>query len=78
MSFGYMQLRTAVRTACGSALAAAASLSSAAEDVGEPRGVIRIEVTGTNIPRPEGEAALPVQIITREDIERSGSTSVLS
>ena len=40
------------------------------------RGVVRIEVTGINIPRTEGETALPVQIITREEIARSGSTTV--
>jgi iron complex outermembrane receptor protein len=32
----------------------------------------RIEVTGTHIPRIAGETGLPVQAITREDIERSG------
>jgi iron complex outermembrane receptor protein len=36
---------------------------------------IRVEVTGTNIKRVEGEGALPVQVITREDIDRSGATS---
>jgi iron complex outermembrane receptor protein len=33
---------------------------------------IRVDVTGSNIKRVEGEGALPVQIITREDIEREG------
>jgi iron complex outermembrane receptor protein len=33
---------------------------------------IRVEVTGSNIRRVEGEGALPVQVITREDIEREG------
>jgi len=69
------KLRNAVRAACGSAFGVAAACGWA-EDGGEPRDVIRIEVTGSNIPRTESEAALPVQIITREDIERSGSTSV--
>jgi iron complex outermembrane recepter protein len=65
----------AIGTSCGCALTVVAQLVSA-QDAAEPRGVIRIEVTGTNIPRTEGEAALPLQIITREDIERSGSASV--
>ena len=33
---------------------------------------IRIDVTGSNIKRIEAEGALPVQIITRGDIEREG------
>ncbi|HXE84529.1 MAG TPA: TonB-dependent receptor, partial [Gemmatimonadales bacterium] len=40
------------------------------------RGTIKVEVTGSNIYRSEAESALPVQVITREDIERSGSTTV--
>jgi iron complex outermembrane recepter protein len=67
--------RHASRTACGSFLAAFAQLARA-EETPEPRDVIRIEVTGTNIPRVEGETALPLQIITREEIVRSGSTTV--
>ncbi|HEX4781647.1 MAG TPA: TonB-dependent receptor, partial [Usitatibacter sp.] len=34
----------------------------------------RVEVTGSNIKRIEGESALPVTIITRGDIERMGAT----
>ena len=33
----------------------------------------RIEVTGSNIKRIDAETALPVTVITREDIERSGA-----
>jgi iron complex outermembrane receptor protein len=35
----------------------------------------RIEITGSNIKRVQDEGALPVQIITRKDIERRGITS---
>src|SRR5207253_11313873 len=35
----------------------------------------RIEVTGSNIKRVEGETALPVTVITREEIDKSGATS---
>lgn len=35
----------------------------------------KIEVTGSSIKRIEGEAALPVQVITREDIDRGGLTT---
>src|SRR5262245_49023393 len=36
----------------------------------------RVEVTGSSIKRIEGESALPVQVITREDIQRTGATNV--
>jgi iron complex outermembrane receptor protein len=36
---------------------------------------VRVDVTGTNIKRVESEGALPVQIITREEIQRSGVQS---
>jgi iron complex outermembrane receptor protein len=35
----------------------------------------RIEVTGSNIKRVEGETALPVTVFTREQIDKSGATS---
>jgi iron complex outermembrane receptor protein len=57
---------TAVR-----ALLAAACLPAIAQD--QPAGADqRVIVTGSQIPRIDGETALPVQIITHEDIERSG------
>lgn len=37
---------------------------------------LRIEVTGSNIPRADVETPLPVQVITRQDIERGGSATV--
>jgi iron complex outermembrane recepter protein len=39
----------------------------------EPAGKIKVEVTGSNIPRLEGEGSVPLQIITRDDIDRSGA-----
>lgn len=35
----------------------------------------KIEVTGSNIKRVEGETALPVTVISREEIEKSGATT---
>ena len=35
----------------------------------------RVEITGSSIKRIDAETALPVQVIRREDIERSGSTT---
>jgi len=57
----------ALIAACSSPLAAATE-----PDAIEWRGTLRIEVTGSNIPRTAGESALPVQTITAEDIRRGG------
>jgi iron complex outermembrane receptor protein len=38
---------------------------------------IKVEVTGSNIKRIEGEGALPVQIINRGEIDRSGATNAM-
>jgi len=46
------------------------------QDAVELRGTIRVEVTGSHIYRSDVERALPVQVITREDIERGGFTTV--
>src|SRR2546421_322518 len=35
----------------------------------------KIEVTGSNIKRIEGESALPVTVINRQDIEKTGATT---
>ena len=43
---------------------------------GQAQKVERIEVTGSNIKRVDAETASPVQILKREDIEKSGATSV--
>ena len=37
----------------------------------------RVEITGSALPRIAGEGSLPVQIIRRDEIERSGATSVV-
>ena len=43
----------------------------------QPAAKERIEVTGSNIKRVEGEGALPVTVITREEIDRSGATTAM-
>jgi iron complex outermembrane recepter protein len=65
------------KLALGSAalLAGAVATALAQESSDDVRSAITIEVTGSNIPRPEAEAALPVQIMTRDDIVRSGATT---
>lgn len=42
----------------------------------EPQSLQRVEITGSSIKRIDAETALPVQTLTREDIQRSGATSV--
>jgi iron complex outermembrane recepter protein len=41
-----------------------------------PQELQRVEVTGSSVKRIQAEGALPVQIITQEEIKRSGATSV--
>ena len=38
---------------------------------------IKVDVTGSNIKRVEGEGALPVTVLTRADIQRSGATNAM-
>ncbi len=58
------------RTAAAIGLACASSLSA------QEQPAQRVEITGSSIKRIEAETALPVQVITREEIERSGVTTV--
>src|SRR5258705_944507 len=56
---------------------AAAVPAWAQQPAAQPAAKERIEVTGSNIKRVEGESALPVTVITREEIDRSGATSAM-
>ncbi|QNM97822.1 TonB-dependent receptor domain-containing protein [Chitinimonas koreensis] len=53
-----------------------AGFAVAAHAADEERKVEKIEVTGSSIKRIAKEGALPVQTFKREDIQRSGATSV--
>jgi iron complex outermembrane receptor protein len=55
---------------------AAAQQAPEAEKL-QPEKLQRVEVTGSSIKRTEAEAAGSVQIMTREDIERTGETTAL-
>ena len=65
--------------AVGVTLPSASSLAQVPEaDASAPAETspdIRIDVTGSNIKRVESEGALPVTVITREEIDRSGATT---
>jgi iron complex outermembrane receptor protein len=58
----------------GAALTGAPALH-AQQTAGTPPKVEKIEVTGSSIKRIDGETALPVTIITRDQIEKAGITS---
>jgi iron complex outermembrane recepter protein len=61
----------ALARAVGALIGGAAVLPVAAQESTQ-----RIEITGSAIKRIQVEGALPVQVIKREDIERTGATSV--
>jgi iron complex outermembrane recepter protein len=68
--------RISARRSLATALAAVfahAALPAAAQ---QAEKVEKIEVTGSNIKRVDAEGPAPVQIITRQDIERTGSNTV--
>jgi len=71
-AFRRRQVAFTVSSMFGTALIFALSSSGALAQ----EKVERVEITGSNIKRIAGETALPVQIITREDIERTGATTV--
>lgn len=59
------------------AFSAVAMMSAAEMAVAQGSGKVeRIEVTGSNIRRTETETAAPVQVLSRDDIEKSGKSSV--
>jgi len=46
-----------------------------AQNTNTPQADIKVEVTGSNIKRVEGESALPVTILTRKEIDKTGATT---
>jgi len=79
----FRQKKIAVALSCALGLGGATALltagSAAAQQTtsDQPQGTIKVEVTGSSIKRIEGEGALPVTVLTREDIDKSGSTTVM-
>ena len=65
------------RTKVASALAYMLGVGGAVSLIAAPAQAadIKVDVTGSNIKRVEGEGALPVQTLTRQDIERTGATT---
>jgi len=58
--------------------ALAPALPAAAQDAGgdTPTNLDRITVTGSNIPRTDTETPSPVQVVTRQEIDRTGKSSL--
>ncbi len=52
------------------------ALAASAQDVAAPEPPQSVEVTGSHIRRIDAETAAPVQVITREDIVRTGAVTV--
>jgi iron complex outermembrane receptor protein len=69
------QLTTRLLGACAAAWACFYG-AAFAQDSEPQRDVLHIEVTGSNIRSPDSETPLPVQVITREDIQRGGWATV--
>ena len=72
----YFVLKPCVLAVATALLSFQAIAQTPSSPVAPAAKVEKIEVTGSSIKRIDGESALPVQIITREDIEKSGSTTI--
>src|SRR5689334_16896555 len=68
------KLCAALARALGAGMAA--SLAITAAHAQQAQKVEKIEVTGSNIKRVDTETPAPVQVITRQDIERTGKSTV--
>jgi iron complex outermembrane receptor protein len=78
MKFQRKRLARALASVVGvGGLVALAGTPAYAQNQPAPAVKEKIEVTGSSIPRVEGEGALPVQTMSRQDIERSGVQSVM-
>ncbi|MEO6363118.1 MAG: TonB-dependent receptor plug domain-containing protein, partial [Caldimonas sp.] len=62
------KLCTSLMIAFGSGLAALPAMAQ--------QSLERVEITGSSIKRIDAETALPVQVITREQIQKTGATNV--
>ncbi len=57
-------------------LALAGTVVGIVSPAGAEEQLERVEITGSSIKRIEGESALPVQVLTRSDIQRTGAATV--
>jgi iron complex outermembrane recepter protein len=68
--------RSRVSLAVSAALSVTTVLGVGIRDVSAQDKVERVEVTGSNIRRAQSETASPVQVISRDDLEKSGKATV--
>ena len=68
--------RCSARLGVSTALCASLGLVLAPAAWAQETSLERVVITGSRIPRADAETALPVQVISREEIERSGAFSV--
>ena len=62
--------------ACGGVLLSAGGTAVAQTAPASSQQLERVEITGSSIKRIDAETALPVQVITREQIQKTGATNV--
>src|SRR5712671_1515699 len=67
---------TALALAAGPGYLLIAPPARAQQPPPQQQPVERVEITGSSIKRIEAETALPVQIITRDEIEKTGAVNV--
>src|SRR5256885_16160603 len=67
--------KRALLVAYGGALASTLPRADAQESAA-PVGTLSIEVTGTHLKRTDSETALPLQVFTREDLQKGGIQTV--
>jgi len=70
-----MHKKTAVAQAVSFALAYAAFGAAMAQEAA-PASMQRVEITGSSIKRATAETASPIQVVSREDLARSGKATV--
>jgi iron complex outermembrane recepter protein len=69
---------TLQKSALAAALALAFAQPAFAQQSAEPeQKIMRVEITGSSIKRTETEAAGSIQVLTRDDIDRTGATTAL-
>ena len=68
------KLCTGLMVACGGVLLSAGQSSFAQQS--STQTLERVTVTGSNIKRTDTETASPVQVMTRQDIEKTGKQSI--
>jgi len=71
MMFRQRQISLAVMALCAGGIAVPAVAQQQ-----QPQQMQRVEITGSNIKRIDAETVAPVDVITRQDIERSGQPTI--